>query len=341
MKENRESRNNTIFKTKNEEMEEESSISKDKSKTLSEDQKKKIKIIRKISRFIDYIILIISLLALFIGIYAFWDTHELMEIADSQTYAVYKPDSDDNLTFNQLIEKNPDVIAWIDVYGTNIDYPIVQGKDNDEYLNKTVLGKFSTTGSIFLDASNKKDFTDYQNILYGHYMAERKMFGDMELFKKKSFFDSHKYGVIHRLGEKSKGIEFFAFLKTVGTDKEILSIAKKNQEKPDLTDHIYELSDYSRKLDFGENENLVVLDTCNLSVTNGRYILIGRLTDKVEENIFKEEKRENKFAKLLKKFYKINILLTLIIIWILLVLIYLIYDKISQKRGEESKTNVQ
>lgn len=340
MKENRESKNKTIFKTKNEEMEEKTSISKDKSKTLSEDQKKKIKTIRKISRFIDYIILLMSLLALLIGIYAFWDTHELMEIADSQTYAVYKPDSDDNLTFKELKERNPDVIGWIDVYGTNIDYPIVQGKDNDEYLNKTVLGKFSTTGSIFLDASNKKDFSDFQNILYGHYMAERKMFGDMELFKEKSFFDSHKYGVIHRLGEKSRGIEFFAFLKTVGTDKEILSVAKKNQEKPDLIDHIYKASDYSRKLDFGENENLVVLDTCNLSVTNGRYILIGRLTDRVRKNIFKKEIKENKFKNLFDNFYKIDILLILLIIWILLVLIYLIYEGLSRKKGEEFKRNV-
>lgn len=338
MKENKE---NTNSKIKNEEMEEKSSVSKDKSNTLSKDQRKKILIIRNISRFLDYIVLIISLLALFIGIYAFWDTHQVMEVADSETYSMYKPNSEDDLTFDQIRAKNPDVLGWIDLYGTNIDYPIVQGKDNEEYLNKTVLGKFSTTGSIFLDASNKKDFSDFQNILYGHYMAERKMFGDMELFKDREFFNTHKYGVIHRVNKKSRGIEFFAFLKTVGTDDKILSISKNSQEKPDLINHIYENADYSRKLDFGENENLVILDTCDLSVTNGRYILIGRLTDKVEENIFKEEKKENKFAKLLKKFYKINILLTLIIIWILLVLIYLIYDRISRKKGEESKTNVQ
>lgn len=338
MKENNE---NTNSKIKNEEMEEKSSVSKDKSNTLSKDQRKKLLIIRNISRFLDYIVLIISLLALFIGIYAFWDTHQVMEVADSETYSMYKPNSEDDLTFDQIRAKNPDVLGWIDLYGTNIDYPIVQGKDNEEYLNKTVLGKFSTTGSIFLDASNKKDFSDFQNILYGHYMAERKMFGDMELFKDREFFNTHKYGVIHRVNKKSKGIEFFAFLKTVGTDDKILSISKNSLEKPDLINHIYENADYSRKLDFGENENLVILDTCDLSVTNGRYILIGRLTDKVEENIFKEEKKVNKFAKLLKKFYKINILLTLIIIWILLVLIYLIYDRISRKKGEESKTNVQ
>lgn len=337
----KENKKNTNYKIKNEEVEEKSSISKDKSNILSKYQRKKILAIRNISRFLDYIVLIISLLALFIGSYAFWDTHQVMEVADSETYAMYKPDSDDNLTFDQIRAKNPDVLGWIDIYGTNIDYPIVQGKDNEEYLNKTVLGKFSTSGSIFLDASNKKDFSDFQNILYGHYMAERKMFGDMELFKDREFFNTHKYGVIHRVSKKSKGIEFFAFLKTVGTDDKILSISKNSQEKPDLIDHIYKNADYSRKLDFGENENLIVLDTCDLSVTNGRYILIGRLTDKVEENIYKEEKKENKFAKLLKKFYKINILLTLIIIWILLVLIYLIYDRISRKKGEESKTNVQ
>lgn len=338
MKENKE---NTNSKIKNEEMEEHSSVSKDKSNILSNNQRKKLLAIRNVSRFLDYIVLIISLLALFIGIYAFWDTHQIMEVADSETYSMYKPNSEDDLTFDQIRAKNPDVLGWIDVYGTNIDYPIVQGKDNEEYLNKTVLGKFSTTGSIFLDASNKKDFSDFQNILYGHYMAERKMFGDMELFKSREFFNTHKYGVIHRVNKKSKGIEFFAFLKTVGTDDKILSIAKNSQEKPDLIDYIYENADYSRKLDFGENENLVILDTCDLSVTNGRYIFIGRLTDKVEENIFKEEKKENKFAKLLKKFYKINILLTLLIIWILLVLIYLIYDRISRKKGEESNKNVQ
>ena len=102
MKENKE---NTNSKIKNEEMEEKSSVSKDKSNTLSKDQRKKILIIRNISRFLDYIVLIISLLALFIGIYAFWDTHQVMEVADSETYSMYKPNSEDDLTFDQIRAK--------------------------------------------------------------------------------------------------------------------------------------------------------------------------------------------------------------------------------------------
>lgn len=307
----------------------------EKKQTLSQDQKQKLKKIRFISRFIDYIILILSLLALAIGIYAFWDTHMVMDIADSKSYALYKPNSEDNLTFAELKEVNEDVIGWIDVYGTMIDYPMVQGVDNQEYLNKTVLGKFSTTGSIFLDASNTKDFSDFQNIIYGHFMSERKMFGDLELFKDEDFFNTHKYGLIHRDGKTSKGIEFFAFIKTVGTDPDILSIAKNSKEKPDLIDHIYQQATFSRKLDFAEDENLVVLDTCDFSLTNGRSILIGRLTDEIYENFYQEEVRENQFAKFLSWSYDFDILLSLVIIWFVLVLIYIIYEIIDRKIKRE------
>ncbi len=312
---------------------------------LSKKQKIQIKFIRKISRFIDYIILILSLFALCIGAYAFWDTHQVFEIASSEEYAVYKPNSKENLSFDELKKLNKDVFAWIDVYGTKIDYPIVQGEDNSEYLNKTVLGEFSTAGSIFLDHRNSKDLKDFQDILYGHYMAERKMFGDMELFKDESFFDTHKYGVIHREGTNSLGIEFFAFMKTVGTDSAILSPAKMKAEKPELIKHIYEEATFSRDLDFSTDDNILILDTCDLSVTNGRYILVGRLTDKVEENIFKEKVVENKFSKLvLSKTYKLDILRILGIAWIVIFIIYVIYEisravykKIKDKKSEENK----
>lgn len=311
---------------------------------LTKRQKIYLKIIRKTSRFLDYVVLFMSLIALFIGVYAFWDTHQVFEIASSEGYAVYKPDSSNNLSFEELKLKNKDVFAWIDIYGTKIDYPIVQGQDNSEYLNKTVLGEFSTAGSIFLDHRNDKEFTDFQDILYGHYMAERKMFGDMELFKDKSFFDTHKYGVIHRADKPSIGIEFFAFMKTVGTDKTILSPTKLKEEKSDLVKHIYESATYSRDIDFSNNENIIILDTCDLSITNGRYILAGKLTNTVAENEFKEKITVNRFSGLLKKVYKINFLIILGITWLIIFIIYIIYEisravykKIKDKKAEENK----
>lgn len=79
-----------------------SSSSMDKKIIITDEQKRKLKKIRFVSRFVDYIILFISLLSLVIAIYAFWDTHQLLEIADSQSYSAYKPDSEDDLTFSDL-----------------------------------------------------------------------------------------------------------------------------------------------------------------------------------------------------------------------------------------------
>ena len=66
---------------------------------------------------------------------------------------------------------NKDVVGWITIFDTHISYPVVQGKDNQEYLNKDVFGKFSFSGSIFLDYRNACDFTDSYSIIYGHHMV--------------------------------------------------------------------------------------------------------------------------------------------------------------------------
>ena len=60
--------------------------------------------------------------------------------------------------FHKLQQVNPEVIGWINVYGTNIDYPLVQAKDNEKYLNKDSKGEFAATGAIFLEARNESKF---------------------------------------------------------------------------------------------------------------------------------------------------------------------------------------
>ncbi|MCG4817374.1 class B sortase, partial [Collinsella aerofaciens] len=74
------------------------------------------------------------------------------------------------LSFEQLKELNPEVFGWLTVYGTNIDYPVTQGKDNWKYVNTNALGEYSLSGAIFLDYTNRKDFQDFNSILYGHHM---------------------------------------------------------------------------------------------------------------------------------------------------------------------------
>ena len=72
-------------------------------------------------------------------------------------------------------------MAWIQIPDTTIDYPVVQGRDNDYYLNHTAAGKENHSGAIFLDAGCDRDFSEGNYILYGHNLRTKKMFGMLKV----------------------------------------------------------------------------------------------------------------------------------------------------------------
>jgi len=126
---------------------------------------------------------------------------------------------------------NPEVFSWLTVYGTNIDYPVAQGQDNMKYVNTNAEGKYSLSGSIFLDYNNSKDFSDFNSILYGHHMQKKTMFGEIGSFSNQYFFDSHRYGNLY-YGGKDHGIEFFAFIHTSAYDDTVFTpnVTDKNRQ---------------------------------------------------------------------------------------------------------------
>lgn len=95
------------------------------------------------------------------------------------------------IDFKKLKSQNQDIAGWIYIRGTTIDYPIVQGKDNEEYLYQDFNKKKSSSGTIFLDNNCKKDFTSDNNIIYGHHMKNGTMFAQLLKFREKSFLKKH------------------------------------------------------------------------------------------------------------------------------------------------------
>lgn len=95
------------------------------------------------------------------------------------------------IDFKKLKSQNQDIAGWIYIRGTTIDYPIVQGKDNEEYLHQDFNKKKSSSGTIFLDNNCKKDFTSDNNIIYGHHMKNGAMFAQLLKFREKSFLKKH------------------------------------------------------------------------------------------------------------------------------------------------------
>lgn len=85
------------------------------------------------------------------------------------------PDEDDTIwpevDFAALRETNPDIVAWIYIEGTKINYPIVQGEDNSYYLKHLFSGEWNGSGCIFLDFRNDASFADRHSIIYGHHIS--------------------------------------------------------------------------------------------------------------------------------------------------------------------------
>lgn len=111
--------------------------------------------------------------------------------------AAYAPVSDSadsgvpTVDFDALQAINPDVVGWIYVPGTNINYPVVQGDDNEEYLTHLFDGTANSSGSIFLDAdATAPGMVDQQTPLYGHHMNNRSMFYEIDDTVDQAAFDA-------------------------------------------------------------------------------------------------------------------------------------------------------
>lgn len=100
--------------------------------------------------------------------------------------------------FAALQEMNPDIYAWIRIEGTEIDYPVVQSAEDDAYyLNHTVEGKEGYPGSIYSESFNRKDFTDFNTILYGHNMKDGSMFQNLHRYQDSSYMEEHPTVIIY------------------------------------------------------------------------------------------------------------------------------------------------
>lgn len=234
------------------------------------------RMIQILDRILSSLIILCFFPVLLYGIYGIWDSNHICQQADSSLYQTYKPTAEDHVSFAELRKINPEVFGWLTVEDTHIDYPLVQADDNSKYVNTDVRGKFSLSGSIFLNCHNKKDFSDMNNVIYGHHMAKDAMFGELEYFQQSSYFDEHSYGKLYYDGQWHK-IEFFAFLHADAYDSVLYDTGVSDASI--YLDYVQQQAMYLKKVSFHEEERYVTLSTCTSDSTNGRHLLIGRILE--------------------------------------------------------------
>jgi sortase B len=275
---------------------------------------------------VDNTVLILLVLLLMFGMYSMVDSRLVYMSADAANYEEYKPTVNNSPSFKELQKINPDVFGWLTVINTEIDYPVVQGKDNDKYVNTDATGKYSLVGCLFLDYRNKKNFSDFNNIIYGHHMERNKLFGSLDEYKDQTYFEKHPYANIYFKGRKH-GVEFFSFMQADAYDFQLYRIVS-SKSKADRKEYLKYIKKHSyRKLPVkvSYKDTLIMLSTCTEDITNGRFLLIGKLVDKP----FPEPKPKRNFGLGLGNATGLWALLPLwkwmiLFFIILLILIYLI-----------------
>lgn len=180
-----------------------------------------------------------------------------------------------------LYLKNKDLVGWIKIEGTKIDYPVMQTPDRkDYYLQRDFYGNDNIHGCIYVRESCDV-FTPSDNVtIYGHYMYDGSMFNHLHKYKDKSFWEEHRYITFDTLTEHHT-YEIFAVFKTTasvgkGFAYHRFENAANEQEFLDFVNNCVSRSFYKTGVEVEYGDKLITLSTCEYTQTNGRFVVVAK-----------------------------------------------------------------
>lgn len=234
------------------------------------------------NQILSLIAFLMILLMLLYGGYSLWDSYMINQGAFlTNDLLKYKPTgggTGENYSLEELMLINEDTRGWLTIDDTHIDYPVVQGETDMEYINTDVFGEFALSGSIFLSCLNKADFIDSYNLIYGHHMDNGGMFGDVIEFTDAVYFETHQTGTLY-LTHKTFGITLFACMEADAYDRLIYAPGEEC-DMQELLDYLKSSSTQYRDIGVTAEDQIVGLSTCVDAQTNGRVVVFGRLDHK-------------------------------------------------------------
>ena len=187
--------------------------------------------------------------------------------------------------WEHLRDENPDVVGWVYMPGTNVNYPIVQGDDNEEYLHKNFSGDEDGvvhTGCIFLNCENAADYSDMVSTIFGHNMQDGSMFGQLAQMADEGDFQDHD--TLYVLTPSANyQVKLFAVSKISSQDTGVM---RRGYSSPAaLQDYATDLSATAQvKLNDVpvSPEQLIQLVTCVDAAAETRYLIVGYVEDTAE-----------------------------------------------------------
>ena len=178
--------------------------------------------------------------------------------------------------FEGLKAVNSDVTGWIYGEDTLIDYPVVQGEDDEFYLHHSYDKSESSSGSIFVEAGNRPGFADANTIIYGHHMKNKSMFASLSYWGDQAYYEEHP--VLWLLTpQQDYKIVLFAGYTTSATSDTYTIFQETGTELEEYIMASAAQSDFQTSVEPGGKKQYVLLSTCAYSFDNARYVLHGIL----------------------------------------------------------------
>lgn len=180
------------------------------------------------------------------------------------------------LNLESLQQVNPQVVGWIWIPDTPVDYPVVQGEDNSYYLDYTWDKQRSDSGAIFLEVSNQTDMTEFHTILYGHNMRSGTMFASIREYRSGEYWNQHPYVYLLTDAGAFRYEVYSSYLAKVSSATYHLK-----QQKEDSKTAFIQYTTEESVLDTGivpaHTDRILTLSTCSGLGYSTRWVLHARL----------------------------------------------------------------
>lgn len=209
------------------------------------------------------------------------------------------------IDFDALCKKNPDVIGWIYCKGTVINYPVLKGKTNDDYLHHDYTGEYNINGSIFVDAGNADGFLDSNTIIYGHHMNSGSMFAGLVNWEDPNYYKKHPvmwlltpmqdykivlfsahhvnaystmYQIIHEPGEDLAALLGEALVESdIHANAQLDTVLERQAMMKGVDLSQVEVDESNPFVLIDSDSRYVMLSTCAYLFNDDRYVLHGKL----------------------------------------------------------------
>ena len=187
------------------------------------------------------------------------------------------------LKVKELRKENQDIVGWLEIENTNINYPVLQGKDNEYYMSHNYKKQKSKNGAIFLDKDYDWNIKSNNLLIYGHNLNNGTMFQELLKYEKESFYKEHQ--IINFITEKEEAnYEIISVIKTrvyYKNEKNVFRYyffinPKSEKEYNEFITNAKKESLYETNKTANYGDELITLSTCSYHVKDGRVAVIGK-----------------------------------------------------------------